>query len=596
MPFGFYDPAELKSPEALAMRQKLALAMMAREGKFPTTVGAGLTDVGRAIGEQRTLGRLDQQMAALERASAARGAGAAAQPAPVPATPGTTDPASGARSAAPATTDTAEVAPDAAPAVPWIQTAAAADAAYQPADALPPVQAAGGAPQTVSLDSSTMNDAPPVGAPTGQPDPSAVRNSLASLMQTQRGGLQPNPMLAGSAPAGMPSTLDLDPALLGSPDRSADNRPIELPGVQLAQAGPQPYQRGTLREVPIGTIKPSGAPSEPVSAAPMEPRPNAMEFRKPTFEAPPRMADPGARETELMRAANDPMVLPSFQKQYATEAALLAEKRKNDYDQQIKAFTTRNKLLEEEQARRANPDVLEYERQKLADERAKRAYEERITKHLGGRSPAIIEENLYKSRASVANIPAITQSLARTKAVVDKMYTGPWADAEAFLSQALPQTPFGFDPARGTATQQFKTAMTDIMAAHRAAVVGPGSQSGPELKLLQQSTAADAKLNKDTIKEALDAAERLMVKTAIAHQQEVHNYAGNFDADRTRSVFGSFGVPGMIDVVPQRTINTLMQHSGNEQALKDFDETYHTPGLAQKLIERELLRQQRTRR
>src|SRR4029078_4878030 len=98
--------------------------------------------------------------------------------------------------------------------------------------------------------------------------------------------------------------------------------------------------------------------------------------------------------------------------QYATEAALLAEKRKNDYDQQIKAFTTRNKLPEEEQALRANPDVLESERQKLADERAKRAYEERITKHLGGRSPAIIEENLYKSGASVANIPAITQSLA----------------------------------------------------------------------------------------------------------------------------------------------------------------------------------------
>ena len=133
--------------------------------------------------------------------------------------------------------------------------------------------------------------------------------------------------------------------------------------------------------------------------------------------------------------------------------------------------------------------------------------------------------------------------------------------------------------------------MTDIMAAHRAAVVGPGSQSGPELALLQKSTAADAKLNVDTIKESLQAAERLMVKTAIAHQQEVHNYAGNFDPDRTRSVFGSFGVPGIEDVVPQRTITKLMQHSANEQALKDFNETYHTPGLAEKLIQRELLRQ-----
>jgi hypothetical protein len=254
-----------------------------------------------------------------------------------------------------------------------------------------------------------------------------------------------------------------------------------------------------------------------------------------------------------------------------------------------KALTESEYLKERDRVRDAGK--IEVEQQEREQKRQASEYAERIQRHLGGRDPATIETNLYKSRASVANIPAITQSLARTKAVVDKMYTGPFADAESFLSQVLP----GFDPARGTATQQFKTAMTDIMAAHRAAVVGPGSQSGPELKLLQQSTAADAKLSKETIKEALDAAERLMVKTAIAHQQEVRNYAGNFDADRTRSVFGSFGVPGMIDVVPQRSISKLMQNAGNPDVLKDFDETYHTPGLAIQLIQRETARQQRVR-
>jgi hypothetical protein len=451
-------------------------------------------------------------------------------------------------------------------------------AAAQP----PPVQDASVAPpvQVAQADTGTVSDAPPVGTqPATQPN---VRDALAQqvLMQQRPGGPPQNPLLAaGSAPAAMPSTLDIDPALLGSPARSAENAPRVPDFVKYAQ---------------VGGIKPSSAPSEPVQAAPMEPRPNAAEFLTPKPEAPPRMADPGRREVELMRAANDPMVLPSFQKQYANEAALLAQKRKDDYDQQIKAFATRNTLFEQEQARRANPDLEEYERQKRADERAKRVYEERITKHLGGRDPAAIETNLYKSRASVANIPSITQSLARTNAVVDKMYTGPTSDVNTFLSQLLPQTPF-FDPAKGAATQQFRAAMGDIVAAHRAAVVGTGSQSGPELALLLKTSAADSKLDIATIKESLSAAERLMVKTAIAHQQEVHNYAGNFDPDRTRSVFGSFGVPGMIDVVPQRTVNRLMQHSTNEQALKDFDETYHTPGLAQRLIERELMRQ-RTQR
>jgi hypothetical protein len=363
-----------------------------------------------------------------------------------------------------------------------------------------------------------------------------------------------------------------------------------MPNIQLAQAQP-PYQRGSLREVPITGIKPSGAPSEPVPEAPKQPRTEEMPYVPPKFEKPPRMADPGSQEIDYMKAANDPGVLPSYQKQYAAEALRMAEKRKLDHDQAMKAYESRDFMLKQAQERAAKDAETKLNLQKLEDEKQQRQYTERIQRHLGGRNPATIEENLYKSRASVANIPAITQSLQRVNAVVDKMYTGPTADVNTFLSQLLPTFPGGFDPAKGTATQQFRTAMTDIMAAHRAAVVGPGSQSGPELALLQKSTASDAKLNIDTIKESLQAAERLMIKTAIAHQQEVHNYAGNFDADRTRSVFGSFGVPGMIDVVPPRTVGKLMQHADDKQAKDDFDETYHTPGLADRLIQRELMRQ-----
>ena len=79
----------------------------------------------------------------------------------------------------------------------------------------------------------------------------------------------------------------------------------------------------------------------------------------------------------------------------------------------------------------------------------------------------------------------------------------------------------------------------------------------------------------------------------------MHNYAGNFDPDRVRSVFGTFGVPNMADIVPQRHVNKLMTFTGDtpehKAARSDFDETYHTPGLADELIRQEMLRQQRRR-
>jgi hypothetical protein len=606
------------TPEGMALRQRLALAMMGGTKRgYPKNVGEGLTAIGDSLGEIGMSRRLEEQMAALERNSANRGVRPAALPAAVPAVPGSNDPATGAQSAAPAAVQTASAAPawltgaaalPASEGFPDVAPAATADASPQLPPPPPPVQDASvtppqqdlSYPQTAAnIPSDIVSDVPDPGvqrASLPPPDPN-IRARIAGTLQARQGVPQQNPMLAGQSPASMPSTFNPDD--LGSP-LNLNNRPIptDIQPVQVAgdnyQRGPADYQRGTLKEVPVG-IKPSGAPSEPVPEAPKQPRTEEMPYRPPTFEKPPRMADPGPQELDYIEAANDPSVLGSYQKQYAAQAALMAQKRKDDHDQAMKAYESRDIQTRAAQERASKDAETKLNLQKLEDERAKRQYEETIIRHLGGRNPALIEENLYKSRASVANVPAITQSVARARAVLDKMYTGPTADVNTFLSQLLPSFPGGFDPARGSATQQFKTAMGNVMSAARAAVVGSGAQSDKELATLQKTTAADAKLDKDTIKEALDAAERLMVKTAIAHQEQVHNYAGNFDPDRTRSVFGSFGVPGMIDVVPQPTINKLMQHSTNEQALKDFDETYHTPGLAQKLIERETLRRGRPR-
>jgi hypothetical protein len=393
---------------------------------------------------------------------------------------------------------------------------------------------------------------------------------------------QPHPTLsAGSFPPVTASTLrDLvERGPISPPDEAAGNRqiPFPMPNTQVVQAGPAPG------------IKPSSAPSEPIPAPKAEPRYQIpQQFNRPgVWETPPRIAEPSQRQRYFDQLSADQDYSQSERENFAKRAAELERTRQEDFKQQMEAFTTRNEQVKAQDLAdkefKRNEAKRNLELQALEQKRQAAEYAERITRHLGGRDPTVIEAQLAKSQASVAAIPAIADSIQRVKNVVDNMYTGRSADAEEFLSQVMPGW-VGFDPARGTATQQFKTAMTDIMAAHRAAVVGPGSQSGPELALLQKSTAADAKLNKDTIKESIDAAERLMVKTAIAHQNQVQLYSGNFDPDRTRNVYGSFGIPGMENIVPQRAVNNLFTYRDNEQALKDFDEKYHTPGLAQRIL------------
>jgi hypothetical protein len=634
--FGADDP---KSHDAMMLRQRIALQMLSQKKGYPKNIGEGLTAIGDALGDRAAMASLERIQAgqdAKARAAAEKGETLPNQNRPPPTT---TDPSTGGRRSeavipvddtpppvetADATpySDATSVPPDALrvanqsmnmPPPAATQSAALnATAPYFPdpsqappnrlamAQLPPPMAGQGTAGTATPWLNRTVNNMQAMGPPSDAgaadgPLNDAQSSQLASLIGPPGGRPappsyfptaslgngpvvpRPNPTLsAGSFPPVTASTFpDLAALGAGSPSESAGNRQIPF---QVAQASPSAV-----------SIKPSSAPSEPIPAPKAEPRyQTPQQFNRPgVWETPPRIAEPGQRQIYYDRLSKDPTYSPAEQAGFAERAAELERTRQEDFKQQTEAYKTRNEQVQAQdladKAFKRNEAQRNLELQALEQKRQAAEYAERITRHLGGRDPTVIEAQLAKSQASVAAIPAIADSIQRVKNVVDKMYTGRSADAEEFLSQVMPGW-VGFDPARGTATQQFKTAMTDIMAAHRAAVVGPGSQSGPELALLQKSTAADAKLNKDTIKESIDAAERLMVKTAIAHQNQVQLYSGNFDPDRTRNVYGSFGIPGMENIVPQRAVNNLFTYRDNEQALKDFDEKYHTPGLAQRIL------------
>ena len=73
MAFGFYSPEEVASPAQMALRQRIALQMLAnsRRSGYPKNLGEGLAAIGDAIGERGQIKSLEEQMKAYEDAKKA---------------------------------------------------------------------------------------------------------------------------------------------------------------------------------------------------------------------------------------------------------------------------------------------------------------------------------------------------------------------------------------------------------------------------------------------------------------------------------------------------------------------------------------------
>jgi hypothetical protein len=468
-------------------------------------------------------------------------------------------------------------------------------------------------PPTASLgrEGSVQSDAPQVGITGVSP---RVGEAASETTQQMRDAItkqliersipapevpQPNPTQAGpTAPA---TTIQPPTLATGSPPEAANNPPI------VSDITPQPAE-----PVPAPGVRMTQAPRQvpltlPANMPPQVPPPGTPAIPAPEPQAEPRVETPPALAGSVTRPA-DPVMPGKTKQQLLNEHILhlypddpvrsaaasrivtdLEKVRQDEYNRRVDKWKDDMRLFNEERTReqefRRTKPQRELELQKGEDERANRAYTEGITRMLGGISPQAFEGNLNKSKEAVSGVTAAQEGIKRAKTLVDKMYTGPFADTETFLAKVVPSFGFPLDP-KASATEQFKTAMTNVMAQNRKAIVGAGAQSEAELALLQKSTAADAKLTPETIKATLEAAERLNLQTVLAHQQLVRRYAGETDPNRQGMVYGNWGVPNatIADMVPQASVNKLFQFYKDPQVHKDFDNTFHTPGLSRDVL------------
>lgn len=249
-------------------------------------------------------------------------------------------------------------------------------------------------------------------------------------------------------------------------------------------------------------------------------------------------------------------------------------------------------------------DVGKYEKEALAREeyarnfpKLQREHQEATdtaahTKRMRELFPDGVDKAFGRAKESyetVRQIPTAQAAISNVKQLLASdagMFTGADANIKLSLSKWAAAAGVPFDPRVGN-TETFRGLITPILAALRPAVVGPGAQSLPEMKLLQDAAAGNITLERKSIENILGAIEKLNARAVVQHHKALMaNSRG--DANVQASIFGNYELP-MEQFVPPKAVQLLREQIGRDPSkarteMEEFDRDYFTPGLAAKLL------------
>jgi len=379
------------------------------------------------------------------------------------------------------------------------------------------------------------------------------------------------PYKVASLGAVAPPTTTISPAMTGALNPNPaiiTNIPPAPSPTQLAQAGgaptgiPKPLAEP--QPGPAGTAIPgSQYPQYPVPAKPYLPEPAPIN----PWET---------KGYELLRKyPNDPNV--------KTQAELWIKHgeglRKAEDTRRAEIY--RADITSYEAARRAsfeqNDPTKILERQRIAAEVDKLAEEKKHKAEWGNVSPALIEADLKNSIENTKNIPASINAISLARENLEKgMFTGILAGPKLWAAKAYAEATGQPNP-KITATEHFMTNVMPLVAQARVSLVGTNNISNQDIKDAKEAAGGRIQLEPDTIRTVLKVAEGQMLQQALQHNKKVLTYAGN-EPNALQKAQGLL-VP-MDQIVPQAAVEKLKANVNNPQAIKDFDEQFMYPGLA----------------
>jgi len=434
--------------------------------------------------------------------------------------------------------------------------------------AVPPVAASEPPPVTVPPVASTGRPSPAPPAPVGP-------MARANITQTLAGPPPPqSPLMTANAAltTGAPPVAGPDGATFAE---EGPNPPIvsNIRPMQVAQAGGVGTVPGPLAPPVPGPVPPGGIrPTDPAASAPTGRPPE------------PNMDQPGATERALLlykqKYRNDPEAV-----QKAEDAiAPYKQKREQDYAERRKEWELKyGAVLQEEAKERERAYNRPKTELELLDAQRKSARDQYIQGRFGTLGTEHFGKKLDESQKAVENLPASNLAIQNVKTVLPQMMTGSLAEQEMAVGKFLHSVGFPLKPGI-VPTEQFKSYIAPILSQMRTAVVGSGPQSEKELAALQQAVGSDIKLEPGSIKGIVETMEKLNLQAALAHQKRLLTFAGNDENDR-RMVMNWYSLP-MEDLVPKGAIEILRRGRDNPAVRAEFDKEFHTPGLAERVLER----------
>jgi len=266
------------------------------------------------------------------------------------------------------------------------------------------------------------------------------------------------------------------------------------------------------------------------------------------------------------------------------------DKRNTAYQREVDAYklkygTHEKEALAVSAAERDRPKT-EADLRKADLEHQTKLSEEEDKRRLGGIAPDVFSRVIEKSHEKVQTLPASNLALAaaRRNLIEGKMFTGPTAEMELAAAKLKAKAGWPPDP-RIAATEEFKSNVAPIIAAARTSLVGNAAVSDADREAAREAAGGSVKLERDSILNVLAQIEKINLSSALQHTQMVNRFAGN-NPER-QQLMASFRLP-LEQMVPDWAVQRLRELDAGpdkEQAHKDFNEKYHTPGLSQRVLQ-----------
>jgi hypothetical protein len=316
---------------------------------------------------------------------------------------------------------------------------------------------------------------------------------------------------------------------------------------------------------------------------------------EPATAVPPPPGIP--EEPQLAPETPREQALKAYQRQYRDDPAAV-----QNAQQQIDALAgarQRDWTIKHEKWKVLFGDVLRQRdpkyRQDLEDAatKARREGEDRTEFPLGGpkEHQAVVKES-YENVKNIPKAQAAVNSVKQLLASDAGMFTGSDANIKLSLAKWAQTLGAPYNPAVSN-TETFRGLIVPILSALRPAIVGPGAQSLPELKLLQDAAAGNITLDRRSIENIMTQIEKQGVLDAVNHQRVIAANAGRGPRSEAMRQLWSSSFPLPMDkLVPRSAATQLREEAAKvgddpaklKELYEEFDEDYATPGLAQRML------------